>query len=64
MGPSWCLENQDTKIEPKDKIEVTGSRITVEGKPAIIAAEVKKADETLKLRDEKGFPFWSGWRSR
>lgn len=64
LGPSWYLENQDTKIEPKDKIEVTGSRITFEGKPAIIAAEVKKGDETLKLRDEKGFPLWSGWRRR
>jgi hypothetical protein len=50
------------KIEPKDKVEVTGSRITFDGKPAIIAAEVKKGDEALKLRDDNGFPVWSGWR--
>ncbi|MCF6156180.1 MAG: DNA-binding protein [Candidatus Brocadia sp.] len=64
LGPGWYIENQDTKIEPKDKVEITGSRITFEGKPAIIAAEVKKGEEVLKLRNEKGFPFWSGWRRR
>ncbi|MDN3510165.1 MAG: DNA-binding protein [Candidatus Jettenia sp.] len=64
LGPGWYIENQDTKIEPKDKVEITGSRITLEGKPAIIAAEVKKGEEVLKLRDEKGFPLWSGWRKR
>lgn len=64
LGPSWYIENQDIKIVPKDKVEVKGSRITFEGKPAIIAAEVKKGNEILKLRDEKGFPVWSGWRRR
>lgn len=64
LGPGWYLENQDVKIESKDKIEVKGSRITFEGKPAIIAAEVKKGEEVLKLRDENGFPVWSGWRRR
>src|SRR5678816_1508793 len=64
LGPSWYLENQDVKIEPKDKVEVKGAKTTFAGKPAIIAAEVKKGDETLKLRDESGFPVWSGWRRR
>ena len=61
LGPAWYIENQDVKIEPKDKIQVTGSRITFDGKPAIIAAEVKKGQEVLRLRDENGFPAWSGW---
>jgi hypothetical protein len=64
LGPEWYLEYQDVKIEPKDKIEIKGSRITFQGKPAIIAAEVKKGDEALKLRDENGIPAWSGWRKR
>jgi hypothetical protein len=64
LGPAFYLENQDVKIEPKDKVEVKGSRVTFGGKPAIIAAEVKKGDEVLKLRDENGFPMWSGWRRR
>ena len=64
LGPSWYLENQDVKIETKDKVEVKGARTTFAGKPAIIAAEVKKGDELLKLRDDSGFPVWSGWRRR
>ncbi len=64
MGPGWYIENQDVKIVPKDKIEVKGSRVTFEGKPAIIAAEIKKGEETLKLRDENGFPLWAGWRRK
>ncbi len=64
MGPGWFIENQDVKIEPKDKVEIKGSRVTFDGKPAIIASEVKKGEEVLRLRDENGFPVWSGWRRR
>ena len=64
LGPEWYVENQDVKIEPKDKLEIKGSRVTFEGKPVIIAAEVKKGDEILKLRDENGFPAWAGWRKK
>lgn len=62
LGPQWYLENQDVKIEPKDKVEIKGSRVTVQGQPAILAAEVKKGDAILKLRDEAGVPMWAGWR--
>lgn len=64
LGPGWFIENQDIRIAPKDRVEVKGSRITFEGKPAVIAAEVRKGTEVLKLRDENGFPVWSGWRRR
>jgi hypothetical protein len=64
LGPGWYIENQDVAIAPKDKVEVTGSRITFEGKPALIAAEVKKGDEVLTLRDANGVPVWSGWRRK
>jgi ribosome-associated protein YbcJ (S4-like RNA binding protein) len=62
LGPAWFIERQDTKIEKGDRIEVTGSRVTVNGKPAIIAAEVKKGGNVLVLRDKAGVPVWSGWR--
>jgi hypothetical protein len=64
LGPGWYLENQDVKIEAKDKVEVKGSKITFGGTPAIIAMEVKKGDEVLKLRDDAGYPVWAGWRRR
>ena len=62
LGPGWFIENQDIAIEPKDKVEIIGSRVMFDGKPAIIAAEVKKNDSTLKLRDQNGVPVWAGWR--
>jgi hypothetical protein len=64
LGPAWYIQRQDMKIAPGDKIDITGSRITLQGEPAIIAAEVKKENEILKLRDESGLPVWSGWRRR
>jgi hypothetical protein len=64
LGPEWYVENQDVRLMVGDKIVIKGSRITLQGKPVIIAAEVKKGDETLKLRDERGFPMWAGWRTR
>ena len=62
LGPSWYIERLDTRIEKGDKIEVKGSRVMVAGKPVIIAAEVKKGDFLLKLRDDSGVPAWAGWR--
>jgi hypothetical protein len=64
LGPVWYLENQDVSVSPGDQIQVRGSRITFQGKPAIIAVELTKGQETLRLRDEEGFPLWSAWRQR
>ncbi|ABQ27617.1 hypothetical protein [Geotalea uraniireducens] len=62
LGPSWFIERLDVKIEKGDKVEVKGSRVTVASKPAIIAAEMKKGDSVLRLRDDNGVPVWAGWR--
>jgi hypothetical protein len=62
LGPSWYIDRLDARIEKGDAIEVKGSRVTVAGKQVIIAAEVKKGDATLKLRDDSGIPVWAGWR--
>ena len=62
LGPGWYIERLDTNIEKGDKVEVKGSRVTFAGKLAIIAAEVKKGDNVLTLRDSTGIPVWSGWR--
>jgi hypothetical protein len=32
LGPQWYLNNQDVQIRPGDRVEVTGSRITFDGK--------------------------------
>jgi hypothetical protein len=59
LGPSWYLDEQEIKIGQNDRIEIKGSRVTFkDGKQAIVAAEVKKGDALLKLRDESGTPAW------
>ena len=60
LGPSWYFDQQKVSFAPKDNVEITGSLVTFEGKPAIIAAEVKKGGQTLKLRDANGIPVWAG----
>lgn len=63
LGPSWFVDKQDVVIGLKDTIEVTGSRVTFEGKPAVLAQTVKKGEETLTLRDADGVPTWAPMRS-
>jgi hypothetical protein len=60
LGPAHYMARQGVKLEVKDRIQVRGSKVTLAGKPTIIAAELKKGDATIRLRDEKGFPLWGG----
>ena len=52
------MEKQGLKITNLDKLRVTGSRISVQGKPALIAREVRKGSQVLKLRNDRGQPLW------
>ena len=62
LGPAGYVEQQPFALAPKDQVEIKGSRLSIEGQPTVIAAEVKKGDQILKLRDEKGIPLWLGPR--
>jgi hypothetical protein len=62
LGPARYIEEQHIKFEPKDKVEIKGSKMSIQGQPTIIAQEVKKGDQVLKLRDDKGAPLWTGPR--
>ena len=53
----WCLEGPHEATSRNHQASVT-----VHGKPALIAAKIKKGNEILRLRDESGVPAWSGWR--
>ena len=64
LGPSWYIDNQDFAIRPGDTVEVTGSRVTIDGAPAVIARLVARGDDELVLRDQAGIPMWSASRRR
>jgi hypothetical protein len=40
-----------------DRIEVTGWRV-VRGKSALVAAELKRGDRIMRLRDREGASLW------
>jgi hypothetical protein len=62
LGPQWYLDQQAVKLAAGDRVEIKGSK-TVRGEETfLIAAEVKKGSEVLKLRDENNAPAWAGPR--
>jgi hypothetical protein len=64
LGPEWFMENQDLQIERQDIIEVKGSRITFDGQVIMIATEILRRTEILRLRNNIGLPSWIAWRRR
>lgn len=64
LGPSWYVDEQALVVAAGDTIEVTGSRVTIDGAPALLARHVVRGDQALVLRDEGGTPAWSGRRAR
>src|SRR5262245_48685921 len=58
LGPAWYIDKQTPRIEPNDTITVTGSRVTIDGRPAIVATDITKGNELLKLRDGNGISVW------
>jgi hypothetical protein len=58
LGPAWYIDKHTPRIEANDMITVTGSRLTINGRPAIIAADITRGNELLKLRDNNGIPVW------
>ncbi len=60
LGPTNWLASKNFTVAKGDQIEVTGSKITINGQDALIAREVKHGDATLVLRNETGVPVWSG----
>jgi hypothetical protein len=58
LGPAALIEGKMT-FKKGDTVQITGSKVPMMGKTAVIAREVKKGDQVLTLRDEKGVPVWA-----
>jgi len=58
LGPASYLEQQPVQVAVGDKVEIKGSRIKDPSKALLIAGELKKGDQVLKLRDDQGLPLW------
>ncbi len=62
LGPGWFMEKQALQITPHEELSITGSRVLLGGKPALIAARVVKGNETRVLRNAQGLLVWRGSR--
>ena len=62
LGPTWYVERQMVQIHAQDVVEVTGSRVPCDGKPIILAALIRRGNDTVKFRELSGTPGWAGWR--
>jgi len=63
LGPAAFVERTMT-FKEGDAIKVLGAKVTMMGEDVIMAREVTKGEQVLKLRDENGMPFWSGMMHR
>jgi len=56
LGASGFLARQKFEFARGDEVEITRSKVKVQGADALLARGVKKADKTLTLRDARGIP--------
>ena len=61
-GPSSYISQKGFSFAKGDTIEVLGSKVNLNGKPAILAREITKDGRTLVLRNAQGIPEWSSGR--
>ena len=57
LGPAAFVDQQPVQIAVGDVVEVTGSLVSRGRKTRIIAAQVRKGNQVLQLRNEQGQPL-------
>jgi len=62
LGPHMYVDLQNVRINVGDNVVIKGVRALLNGQQAVIAGEVRKGDEVLRLRDDNGVPLWAGNR--
>lgn len=58
LGPSWYVDRQAVSIDIKDEVQVTGSKIMLNGRGVILAKLVQVGTDVLALRRPSGVPYW------
>lgn len=63
MGPDWYVSHQEAKIHLKDRVEVTGRKVTLGGQGVIVAEMIvvnRPTGLVLTLRAPSGHAYWLG----
>jgi len=59
LGPADFVKAQAVQLAPGDQVDVSGWRMQMGHGDIFVASEVRRGNETLQLRDEKGTPAWA-----
>jgi len=58
LAPVKFVKMYELTFAPGDQLEVTGSKIMLDGVETIYAREVKRGNDTYTFRDKNGNPVW------
>ena len=61
VGPTDFVKGCEITFAKGDKIQVIGSKITLDGVDIVLAREVSRQQTTIILRGKNGEPFWKLW---
>jgi len=65
LGPCrYIASSQERRFKAGDEVTVSGSQVTLDDRPYIIATTVKRGDGVLRLRNNDGVPAWVGWTKK
>ena len=64
LGPRWFLTEKGVSLATGDEVQLTGSRVTMDGAPALIVRQLRKGGTTIDLRNRVGVPMWGPARTR
>ncbi len=64
LGPHIYVDLQSVRISVGDRVGIKGVRSMAGERSIFMAGEVRKGDEVLLLRDDKGAPLWARSGSR
>ena len=58
LAASKFLKEYGIVFAKGDAVQITGTKATFDGKPALLARQVIVGDRTYSFRDDKGIPLW------
>jgi sporulation protein YlmC with PRC-barrel domain len=64
LGPEWFIRHQQDSFKDGEKVQIVGSKVEVDGKPVIMATQVRMQGRVMTLRDPDGVPLWDAWQER
>jgi hypothetical protein len=59
VGPKQFLQSMDVAFAKGDKVQIVGSKVTLDGAPLVLAREITQSNNVVVMRDNKGAPVWT-----